>query len=75
MSFRTITIRPSTNVAGVEYDDAALTLVVTFHRNSRRYQFDRVPGDVVQGFETSGLSAGKYFQLYVEGVYPGAEIP
>jgi KTSC domain len=74
MPLRTIAIRPSTNVADVAYDDASLTLVVTFHRNRRLYQFDQVPANVVAGFETSGLSAGKYFQLYVEGQYPGGEI-
>jgi KTSC domain len=74
MPFRTVAALPSTNIADVAYDDASLTLVVTFHRNRRRYQFDQVPANVVAGFETSGLSAGKYFQLYIEGQYPGREI-
>ena len=75
MSFRTVQTRSSTNVAAVEYDDETLDLVITFHRNMRRYRYSPVPADAVLGFTTSGLTAGKYFQLYVEGQYPYEELP
>lgn len=74
MAFRPLKITPSTNVAAVEYDPDTTTLVITYHRNLRRYRYDQVPWDVAAGFENSGLTAGRYFNLFVLGVFGYTEI-
>ena len=72
--FRPLPIAPSTNVAVAWYNESAQTLRVQFHRNNRTYEYYQVPADVAAGFEHSRLSAGKYLNLYVAGVFPYAEI-
>ena len=72
--FHPLAIAPSTNVAAVWYNESAQTLRVQFHRNNRTYEYYQVQADVAAGFEHSRLSAGKYLNLYVAGVFPYAEI-
>jgi hypothetical protein len=74
MAYRTISIKPSTNVSSVEYDEEIMTLRVRYWRNGRTYLFYKVPANVVEGFDTSGLSAGQYMKAAVAGQYEYEEI-
>ncbi len=70
MAYQEIPIPPgSSNVQRVEYDPATGSLQVTFQRNGSRYVADGVPGDVANGFTTSGMSAGKYYNFAIRDHY------
>lgn len=71
MAFREIPINRGTNVDKVFYQDDSGTLKVSFQRvGSPDYLFYQVPIDVANGFSTSGMTAGKYFNAYIKGQYP-----
>jgi hypothetical protein len=75
MAYREIQIPPgSSNVERVEYDPETGTLLVTFQRGGARYSHDGVPGTVADGFTTSGLSAGKYYNMAIRGQYPYQQV-
>lgn len=67
MAYREIPIPPgSSNVQQVQYDPATGTLMVRFVRSPELpYFYEQVPGNVADGFTTSGLSAGKYHRLAI----------
>lgn len=70
MAFREIPINRGTNVDRVFYDDDSGTLRVHYQRiGSPPYLFYQVPIDVANGFTTSGLTGGKYFNLYIKDTY------
>jgi hypothetical protein len=71
MSYRDIPIPPgSSNVRSVRYDDSTGTLEVNFLRGDSPYLYFQVPGDVADGFTTSGLSAGNYLNQRIKNQYP-----
>lgn len=71
MAYRDIPIPPgSSNVQQVQYDPDTGTLMVRFLRSPELpYFYEQVPGNVADGFTTSGLSAGKYLLLAVKDQY------
>lgn len=74
MAFQRLQFRPSTNIQDVLWEAESKTLQVVFWRQDRTYNFYAVPVDVADGFETSGLSAGKWFNLRVAGQFSYDEI-
>lgn len=71
MAFREIPINRGTNVDKVSFDEDSGTLKVSFQRvGSPDYLFYRVPIDVANGFSTSGMTAGLYFNAYIKSQYP-----
>lgn len=70
MAYRDIPIPPgSSNVQQVQYDDATGQLQVTFLRGGAKYIAEQVPGNVADGFTTSGISAGKYYNMAIRNQY------
>ena len=69
---RTIRIRPSSNIAFVEYDDETKRLQVSFQSGST-YEYEGVPANIANGFETAA-SPGRYFNALVKDIYLGTEI-
>ena len=71
MTFREIPINRGTNVDKVAYDPDSGTLRVSFQRpGSPDYAFYQVPEPTANGFTTSGLTGGKYFNAYIKGQFP-----
>jgi hypothetical protein len=74
MPFKRIDIVPSSNVMAVEYDEAAQTLLITFVRGERQYQYQGVDAKTAEGFTVSGLTAGAYFLSSIKGRFPYQEV-
>ena len=75
MAFQPIEFVPDSNIAGpVEYDDETKTLRIVFVRNNRTYEYSEIDAKTVEGFSTSGLTAGKYLNAYIKGRFPYAEV-
>jgi KTSC domain len=71
MAYRDIPIPPgSSNVRSIRYDDSTGTLEAEFVKGDRPYLYFGVPGDVADGFTTSGLSAGVYLNTRVKNQFP-----
>jgi hypothetical protein len=71
MAYRDIPIQRGSNVDTVQYDPSTGTLRVTFQRQgAAAYLYQGVPGTVADGFTTSGMSAGKYLNIYIKDQYP-----
>lgn len=65
---RDIKTPDSSNIAAVRYDDDTQKLEIDFKQGGT-YEYDNVPKDVAEGFE-SAPSAGKYFHAnIVKGGY------
>lgn len=74
MALAPVNILPSSNIQAVFYDEDSKTLEIVFWRDNRRYRYYDVDSATAAGFTASGLSAGKYFELYVEGAGAYEEI-
>ena len=72
--FRPLAARPDSNVIAAEYDESATTLRLTFRRDNRQYDYYQVPGKVASGFETSRLTAGRYFRAAIMNQYEYTEV-
>ena len=57
----------SSNIAGLRYEDATMTLEVSFNSGGV-YQYFDVPAHVWEGFKTAG-SQGKYLASDIKGRY------
>lgn len=69
MAIRQIPIPPSSNLAGVSYDDETRDLYIAFVRGNANYVYRSVPAKVADGFSNSGLAAGAYFRANILNQY------
>jgi hypothetical protein len=72
MAYRTIQIKPSTNILGVSYDEETMDLRVQFLRDGRAYTYSGVDARTAEGFSRAE-SAGQYLNAFIKNQYPFVE--
>jgi len=73
MAYRTIQIKPSSNLLSVQYDPETLDLLAVFVRNARRYVAHGVDSKTAEGFSRAE-SAGKYWNAFIKDMFVVEEI-
>jgi hypothetical protein len=64
---------PSTNISQIIYDRETQTLTVSFLKSSAVYEYYEVDEATVAGFG-SAFSATKYYNSYIENVFPSQRV-
>ena len=73
MPYRTIPIKPSSNILQIQYDEEAKDLLVIFVRQGRRYLFHGVDSRVAES-ASQAESVGIWFRQEIKDQFPYEEI-
>ena len=73
MAYRTISIKPSSNVAAAQYNEETKDLLITWVRDNRRGIYHEVDANTVEQLSRAP-SAGKFAYYFLRGVFPYEEI-
>lgn len=69
MTYKSVSIRPSSNLASAEYDESAQDLLVTWSRDGSQGVYHGVDVRTV-GELSRAPSAGSFVHYFLKGVYP-----
>lgn len=73
MAYRTIPIKPSSNILQIQYDEEAKDLLVIFVRQGRRYVFHDVDSRTAES-ASRAESVGRWFREEIKDLFPYEEI-
>lgn len=66
--WRSLSIRPSTNIAAAAYNEQTQDLRIEFWRGHRTYIYHQVDAQTVEAWERAE-SSGKYFDTFIRGAF------
>jgi hypothetical protein len=69
MAYKSVSIRPSTNLASADYDEATQDLLVTWSRDGSQGVYHGVDARTVDELSRAP-SAGRFIHYFLKGVYP-----
>ena len=69
MALRSIPCIPDGNIQAVDYDDETSELYITFQRQDQQYKYASVGQVVADGFQNSGITAGRFFRANILNQY------
>lgn len=73
MAYQSISFRPSTNIAAIQWDPETKDLLVTFVRQGRQYIAHQVDARTAEGFSRAP-SAGQYYNNFIRDQYLVEEV-
>ena len=73
MAYRTIQIKPSSNILSIRYDDETKDLLVVFVRDMRQYQVHGVDSKTAES-ASRAESVGRWYNMTIRGQYAYEEV-